>query len=337
MDSLTQIALGSSVSVALLHKQIGIRKAIVLGAVLGTAPDLDVLIERGDPLSNMTGHRTETHALFYLALLSPLLGWLLARYWSRPDWWVRFTLAVGAVLISHPLLDSLTIYGTQLALPFSNTPYGTGSVFVIDPLYTLLLLLGVGSCLARPASRGNLYGLSLSSVYLLLGLATQWLVSEKATAQLAKEQQPSAHVLVTATPFNTALWRVLVMQENQYLEGYYSVFDGDNPIRWQAFARDSALRTQFATLTAVKQLDWFSAGFYQLEQQQQQLVLTDLRMGMAPYYNFRFVVAKLQQGQWQIVAVEQAQRPAFNRQSLTWLWQRMWSQTELPLSQWPGI
>ncbi|WP_337843513.1 metal-dependent hydrolase [Rheinheimera sp.] len=334
VDSLTQMALGGAVSITLLRKQIGVPKAALLGAVLGTAPDLDVLIEHGDPLSNMTQHRTETHALFYLLLLSPLLGWLLAKYWLQPRWFVRLTLAVAAVLLSHPLLDSLTIYGTQLALPFSNTPYGTGTVFVIDPLYTLLLLFGVCSAFVRPQGRANQWGLALSSVYLLIGLATQWMVSNKVMQQLQGEQQQVQKLLVTATPFNTALWRILVLQQDHYLEGYYSVFDGDKPVQWQVFRREQALLTTFADLDAVRQLSWFSSGFYVLEQHQQQLVLTDLRMGLAPYYNFSFVVAEQRDGLWQPVPVQQRTRPEVSTLHLLWLWQRIWSQTQQPLVQW---
>ena len=52
------------------------------------------------------------------------------------------------MLITHPLLDATTVYGTQLWLPFTNHPVGVGSLFVIDPLYTLPLLVGVMLALA---------------------------------------------------------------------------------------------------------------------------------------------------------------------------------------------
>ena len=35
----------------------------------------------------------------------------------------------------------------------------------------------------------------------------------------------AAQVLVTPTPFNTLLWRILIMDESGYYEGYYSLFD----------------------------------------------------------------------------------------------------------------
>ena len=65
MDSLTQLTLGSAVAVAVLAKTPGSRAKVVLtGAVLGTLPDLDVIIDYGDAVSNMVLHRTESHAFF---------------------------------------------------------------------------------------------------------------------------------------------------------------------------------------------------------------------------------------------------------------------------------
>jgi inner membrane protein len=55
----------------------------------------------------------------------------------------RWTLATALILITHALLDGMTVYGTQLWLPFYTEAVGLGSVFIIDPLYTLPLLLSL--------------------------------------------------------------------------------------------------------------------------------------------------------------------------------------------------
>ena len=76
MDSLSQIALGAAVSVAVFRRKQPLWQSAMLGAVVGTLPDLDVLISHGDPISDMTYHRAQSHSLFYLTLLSPVLAWL---------------------------------------------------------------------------------------------------------------------------------------------------------------------------------------------------------------------------------------------------------------------
>ena len=67
----------------------------------------------------------------------------IARLHGEWAQWRRWWLAMALALVTHPLLDAMTVYGTQLLLPFTHTPYAVGSVFIIDPLYTLPLLLGV--------------------------------------------------------------------------------------------------------------------------------------------------------------------------------------------------
>jgi inner membrane protein len=70
MDSLSQIALGAAVGVATMGRRTAVWKAALWGAVAGTLPDLDVLIDHGDPIRNMVLHRAETHAPFWLTLFS---------------------------------------------------------------------------------------------------------------------------------------------------------------------------------------------------------------------------------------------------------------------------
>ena len=78
MDSVTQAALGSAVGVAILGRRVPIWQAALAGAVVGTLPDLDVFLDKGDPVRNMVLHRAETHALFWQALASPVIAWLMA-------------------------------------------------------------------------------------------------------------------------------------------------------------------------------------------------------------------------------------------------------------------
>ena len=71
MDSVSQLVLGAAVSAACVparHR----RKALLLGAALGTLPDLDVLIDYGDAVSNMRFHRGFSHSLFVLPVVALL-------------------------------------------------------------------------------------------------------------------------------------------------------------------------------------------------------------------------------------------------------------------------
>jgi len=147
MDSVSQFALGAAVGVAVMGSRTAPWKAALWGGVCGTLPDLDALIDYGDAVSNMTLHRAETHSLFWQTLASPPIAAAIAALdrgsapvrRSFPGW----LLAVWLALVTHALLDGMTVYGTQLGLPFTDHPFGLGSIFIIDPLYTIPLLVGV--------------------------------------------------------------------------------------------------------------------------------------------------------------------------------------------------
>jgi inner membrane protein len=169
MDSLTQLALGATMSVAVMGRRTAVWKAALWGGVAGTLPDLDALIDHGDAILNMVLHRAESHSLLYLTLLAPLLGTLVARLHREWPLWQRWSWAMWAAFFTHPLLDWMTVYGTQLLQPFTDHPYGVGSLFIIDPGVTLPLLVGLVVALSLRHHRGlrwNGVGLVLAGAYI---------------------------------------------------------------------------------------------------------------------------------------------------------------------------
>jgi inner membrane protein len=326
MDSVSQLVLGSAVSIAALGARTPVWKAALVGGVCGTLPDLDVFIDHGDPILNMTLHRAESHALFWLTLAALPIGALAARLTNQPQRWRAWCLAVWLALVTHPLLDAMTVYGTQLALPFSNHPYGVGSVFIIDPLYTLPLLIGVALALARGAPRGldwNAAGLVLSTVYLGWGVAAQQMVMAVADVSLRAAGVPVQQVLVTPTAFNSVLWRVVAITPNGFLEGFYSLLDDGHQIAFQRFARGEALYAQWQGDPGVQAIARLSKGFYKMSEREGQVLITDLRMGQEPDYIFSFAVGR------QAGAAVEASTPQLVgtrgdvQAGLRWTWRRM--------------
>ena len=66
MDSITQAVLGASIQGALLGRWQG-RKALLYGATLATLPDLDVIMDYGDAVANMTYHRGFSLSLIHIS------------------------------------------------------------------------------------------------------------------------------------------------------------------------------------------------------------------------------------------------------------------------------
>ena len=326
MDSLTQIALGAAVGVATMGRRTALWKSALWGAVAGTLPDLDVLIDQGDAIRNMVLHRAETHAPFWLTLFSLPFAAGVARLHRQWALWRRWWLALWLALVTHPLLDAMTVYGTQLALPFTDHPFGVGSVFIIDPLYTLPLLVGTVWALAsRDSGRGlaaNVTGLALSTAYLAWGAVAQQHVERIALASLAAEGIAAERVLVVATPFNTLLWRVVAIVGDSYHEGFYSLLDASPQIGFDRFARGNALAAEVQAIDGVRRIRDFSKGFYALRQNGSRVVISDLRMGQEPTYTFAFAVAERHSAAVPLLTpVPVGGRPDIDR-ALDWLWRR---------------
>lgn len=331
MDSVSQIALGAAITVGVMGRRTAIWKAALFGGIAGTLPDLDAVINHGDPILNMVRHRAESHSLLYLTLLAPLFGWGLARLLKQPDLWRRWTLAIWLVLFTHPILDVMTVYGTRLLLPFTDHPFGVGSIFIIDPLYTLPLLFGLGAALTMKSARGlrlNLLGLVLSTAYLAWGVGAQAYVTRVAQTSLKDAGIQAERLLVNPTAFNSVLWRLVAMTPDAYYEGFRSLLDGPAKITWREYPRCEALAKSHADNSGVATIARFSHGFYSLAQQEGRLHVMDLRMGQEPYYFFRFDVGPVGEAVpngVNVAARAVGQRPDIGS-ALPWLWTRLQGQ-----------
>jgi inner membrane protein len=330
MDSLSQAALGAAMGMAVMGRRTALWKSALWGAVAGTLPDLDVFIDHGDPVLNMVLHRAETHSPFWLTLFSLPLAAAVARLHGQWPLWKRWWLALWLALVTHPLLDAMTVYGTQIALPISDRPFGVGSVFIIDPLYTLPLLLGVLLTLATTRLRANLWGLALSTLYLGWGVVAQQHVQTIARDTLARQGIEAERVLVTPTAFNSIAWRVVVMQREHYLEGFYSLLDRERRIAFDRFDRGARLEPELRGIDGFARIAAFSQGFYALREDGARLIVSDLRMGQEPTYTFAFAVAERASPPRALVpAVQVGVRPSPGR-LLPWLQRRIGGDTSPP-------
>lgn len=298
MDSVSQIVLGAAVCAAVAPRVP--RRAVAYGAVLGTLPDLDVLVLGAlDPLRQFTEHRSFSHSLPVLSLLAPLLALLSwqfdrgLRTVSRRRWW----LAVWLVLITHPLLDAFTVYGTQLWWPLMPPPTMWASVFIIDPLYTLPLLIvcvmlwRAGDDLRR-VQRLALVGLLISSGYLGWSLLAKQLATAQAAALLAAEGRSSAKLLVSPAPFTTLMWRAVAVDARGDGEAWISLRPGAPTPEWRWTPSTPGLRGAALITPGGQTLHWFTHGFMRVVLAEHRLQVADLRMGAEGDYFFVFDIAE---------------------------------------------
>ncbi|WP_407352636.1 metal-dependent hydrolase [Luteimonas sp. R10] len=331
MDSITQILLGASVAAAVVPKHHR-RAALLAGAALGTLPDLDsfpIMLLTDDPVALMTLHRGLSHSLLVL----PLVAWAIWAVFRGRDGRVaeapvRWFWAMQLALVTHPLLDAFTVYGTQLLWPLPLPPVMWSSVFIIDPMYTLWLFLGMLAAAfagTRPVARRALVlGLALSSAYLGWSLLAKGMVERDAERALVGMGLADAPRFSVPMPFNTLLWRVVAMTPDGFLEGERSLVADSGPMRFRRYPSDTEALAEVAELPAVRRLAWFNHGFMKAEVRDGQLVLSDLRMGAEPDYSFNFAVAERDGEHWRSIPPEQLSWPWEARRRLGEMWARIW-------------
>lgn len=326
MDSLTQLVFGAACGEAILGKKVG-RKALIWGGVLGTLPDLDVFIPLGSPVDDFVSHRGFSHSLFLLAILSPLIARLITTiHQNSKHLYIKWVLFSFVVLEGSVLLDLLTIYGTQIFWPFDTTPHAVPSLFIIDPLFTLPILIGVLAALFLKNHRLNTVGLSLSLAYLILALGTGIFVKQKMEVKLTEQGVSYSKFVCSPAPFTTLLWRTVGIHQDQYFETYYSLFDGDIPLSIDFYPRNLDLMNGIEEHAPVVKLKNFTKGYFSMSDINGSIAMTDLRMGSEPNYVFQFKVAEIKEIKNSPIKAVRL-KAILDWSQLPWLWERVWKHT----------
>jgi len=343
MDSVTQAVLGAGIQGAMLGRVQG-RRALIYGAALATVPDLDVLMSYPDPVSLMTYHRGFSHSVFVLTGLAVLLAWLIRKYWPQaPYSGRRLFLTIWLVLVTHPILDAFTVYGTQLFWPRTPTPESWSAVFIIDPIYTVPLLLGVlfaiSFGLTRMARRLLVAALVFSTAYLGFGLAGRMAAEHRVRDAMQGQGIAVAELRAIPMPFNTLVWRVIAKtSDGHYYEAVSSLFDRDTP-EWVRLPLNLEAGKALAGVPLHERLRWFTDDWLRYDIVGDALVVSDLRMGMAGHYTFRFKMAeRAPDGTWNAVtpSVWPTSRGGWNELKLV-LGRVLHAQPPLPLAQWSEL
>lgn len=289
MDSITQIALGTAIGGATAGKQTG-NRALLWGGILGVVPDLDVFIT---PFFSeeqaLTIHRGFSHSIVFTLLASPLFGWLIYRYLDKKSSTAslsRWMLLAFLVIATHILLDTFTNYGTQVFQPFSNYPAAFSSIFIIDPLYTLPLLVGITLAafhkkLPKPGFSANKWGLIISTTYLALTLFAKAYVHNQFQEGLQKQDITYERLMTTPTPFNIFLWTGYADNGETIHAGLFSIFDSEAPSEFQKVDKNRHLIQDSFNSEAVQTAIWFSRGYYTVtkDPKTDRLIFHDLKFG----------------------------------------------------------
>ncbi|NKB21581.1 MAG: metal-dependent hydrolase [Alphaproteobacteria bacterium] len=334
MDSVTQFTLGACVGVAVLGRKIGPRRAALTGGVLGTLPDLDVFIAPDDPIDAFTQHRGWTHSLFVHAALTPLFGEVIRRLFkSLHDQTIQAYAAVFLCLTTHALLDAMTVYGTRLFWPFLTDPVGLGSIFIIDPLYTLpLLVLMVWAFFVRSMTprlnKAAVVCIGISTAYLGWTVIAQNWITQRANVLLSKNGISPDRILAISTPFNSLVWRVIGIEGNRYFNLYMTVFDTTNTAKLYSYSRNLRFTACSETADRIAKVAKFSQGYYRVIVNGTRISVADVRMGLTPGYAFNFTLGQIKNGKLVTAPTVRLDRRGEINRDLEWLLAKLGNRPE---------
>jgi len=344
MDSITQFVLGAAVSTVCLGKKIGPRKAALVGGALGTLPDLDVLIPFSDPIDSFVYHRGWSHSVFVHALAAPVIGEGLVRLFKGlREARTQVYMAVFLILATHAIIDAMTIYGTRLFWPIYPDPVGVGSIFIIDPIYSLPILGVVIWALCRrewsqSLGRVTAIVLAITSGYMALTIGLQQYVTEKAKDIFVERGLQTDKVLAIAAPFNTVLWKVIGLEEDRYHNLYISLLDDtDQPAEIYSHPRHPELVSCLQGGESYQKLNWFSRGYLRAEQVEDKIIVSDLRMGLTPGYVFRFAIGEASEdGILSIPPERDLSTRRVEEEDFRWLSERFWGRPAVRIAELPA-
>jgi inner membrane protein len=316
MDSLTQIALGIATAELVAGKQLG-NKTFFYGAILGTIPDLDIVV--GKFLSDVGGvaiHRGLSHSLLFFIFLSPILGWAIAAFEKNKINFKNATLLVFWCLVTHVILDVFTSWGTQVFWPLHHR-FALKTIFVIDPLYTVPLVIALIFVWKNknPLNRRKylIRGFAVSSAYLLLTCLLKLFAVQQFETALQQQQLGYDKLIVKPTAFNCILWNANVATSEGYYLADYSLFDSQ-PIRFTFYPKNQELEQKLVDSPDFQQLKKISEGWYLVSTQDHRLYFNDLRFGLLsetpenPQFAFSYVFKENSDGRLTAYEVPKAKR-----------------------------
>ncbi len=309
MDSLTHVLFGAVLAQTGFRRRLG-RRAIVAAVAITSLPDLDVAAAWVEGrFAEWQHHRGFTHSLAFAPVAGPVIGWAIDRFerWrgkplpgdaseaQRLSWWLLLSVVS---LLTHPLLDVFTSYGTQLLWPITSERFAVDAVAIIDPVYSLIPLtfaLIYGAARPDAARRVALKVFAFMAAYVAGATVLNDQVEKIARADFGGPADVHAYPLL----FQPYFRRVVAITPEAAHVGYYSLLN-PKPIVWERVPNAMGAAVEAVRQTREAQLfEWFSMDKVLWRAMpdgggRTRVEATDLRYGMIGTTTF---------GQWGIRAI----------------------------------
>jgi len=227
MDPLTHALSGAILARSVPKTAIPHRYVWLLAAV-AMLPDIDYVLTFISDTTYLRYHRGMTHSFLMLPMWIWLLYSLLPHV-KRQQPFIPWL--IGSVLLAHIFLDLVTSFGTMILAPFSDTRASLDLLFIIDPLFTLLLILPLIFMLFLKKHARALAIISL--VLITAYLSVVYYYHDKAIALTRQHHPDAASVHALPQPFTPFAWMLVAsypLKEVRTVIDFLPVFSGTTPL-----------------------------------------------------------------------------------------------------------
>ncbi len=295
MDSITQATLGAAVGHVLLGRKWG-KKAALVGAFVGTIPDLDVIIlPFFNELQKVSIHRGLSHSILFCFVMGFIIAYFLSRLkWTKGTKFYHIYSLSFFGLFTHVILDTFTTYGTQLFRPFSDERVSWDSIGIIDPIYTIPLLIGLlwSIFLLKPNSKykslPNKIGLGVSTLYLIFTLIHKQRIENIFDDQLVHNDISYQELLTVPVAIGNIKWYGVARDDSNLYIGKYSSWKM-NEIQFHSFPINDYLLDGLDPYL-VDRMKWFAQGFYTVAEKSGKIRVYNMQcdmQGVRTYGDYR--------------------------------------------------
>lgn len=219
MDIVTQGVLGATLAQSFSSKK-SIKLATLAGFLGGLAPDADGFIRStNDTLLSIEFHRHFTHSIFFIpfgSFIPALIVWLILKRKEKLAYlWFSF---LG--FATHGILDACTSYGTRLFIPFSYERIAWDNVAIIDPFFTIPLLVAMIWVLKTKNTLVVRTIMAICVCYLYLGIIQRDRAIDVIKTFTKKNGEVATHIQGKPTIGQLVLWKVIYNTHNNNKDFY---------------------------------------------------------------------------------------------------------------------
>jgi inner membrane protein len=285
LDSITHIALGACIGEAFFEKGFG-KKAMGWGIMAQSIPDIDFIASFWmDIPSAMLAHRGFTHSIFFAVLVIPLFSMIAERlHRPRNIRFQKWLLFFATAIFIHIFIDAFNSYGVGWFEPFSNQRISFNTLYVADPFFSIIPLFSACFLLisnAHHLKRGLMWRLGLFIPLLYLGytIFNKFQINKEVNNYGLIEKDSGKIAFITPAPFQNWLWYVVIKNDSGFWVGYHTLWNANKNNQMKFFLQKEKLVKEIDNHESLQRLIRFSQGFYILNQDNQNVVFSDLRFG----------------------------------------------------------